>query len=86
MKEFTELQGIIGGLYVRAQGLGERVALAIYEQYTPASTEDDIPVFGGRAVAGLADRIQTIVAMFGMGCSRRDRRIRLRCAVRRTRL
>ena len=39
VKEFTELQGVIGGLYARAQGLGERVALAIYEQYTPASTE-----------------------------------------------
>jgi glycyl-tRNA synthetase beta chain len=67
VKEFTELQGIIGGLYARAQGLGERVALAIYEQYTPASVEDEIPVSAEGQLLGLADRIQTIVAMFGIG-------------------
>jgi len=67
VKEFTELQGIIGGLYARAQGLGERVGLAIYEQYTPASTEDDIPVSVEGQLLGLADRIQTIAAMFGIG-------------------
>jgi glycyl-tRNA synthetase beta chain len=67
VKEFTELQGIIGGLYARAQGLGERVALAIYEQYTPASTEDDIPLSVEGQLLGLADRIQTITAMFGIG-------------------
>ena len=67
VKEFTELQGIIGGLYARAQGLGERVALAIYEQYTPASMEDEIPVSVEGQLLGLADRIQTITAMFGIG-------------------
>ena len=67
VKEFTELQGIIGGLYARAQGLGERVALAIYEQYTPASTEDNIPVSIEGQLLGLADRIQTIASMFGIG-------------------
>ena len=67
VKEFTELQGVIGGLYARAQGLGERVALAIYEQYTPASTEGAIPVSVEGQLLGLADRMQTIVAMFGIG-------------------
>jgi len=67
VKEFTELQGIIGGLYARAQGLGERVALAIYEQYTPASSEDNIPVSVEGQLLGLTDRIQTIAAMFGIG-------------------
>jgi glycyl-tRNA synthetase beta chain len=67
VKEFTELQGVIGGLYARAQGLGERVGLAIYEQYTPASTEDEIPVSVEGQLLGLADRIQTITAMFGIG-------------------
>ncbi len=67
VKEFTELQGVIGGLYARAQGLGERVALAIYEQYTPASTEDEIPPSIEGQLLGLADRIQTITAMFGIG-------------------
>jgi glycyl-tRNA synthetase beta chain len=67
VKEFTELQGVVGGLYARSQGLGERVALAIYEQYTPASTEDDIPVSVEGQLLGLADRIQTIASMFGIG-------------------
>jgi glycyl-tRNA synthetase beta chain len=67
VKEFTELQGIIGGLYARAQHLGERVALAIYEQYTPAGIEDPIPVSVEGQLLGIADRIQTITAMFGIG-------------------
>ncbi len=67
VKEFTELQGMIGGLYARAQGLGETVAKAIYDQYTPASIEDAIPQKVEGQLLGLADRIQTIVAMFGIG-------------------
>jgi glycyl-tRNA synthetase beta chain len=67
VKEFTELQGVIGGLYARAQGQGETVAQAIYDQYTPASTEDAIPKTVEGRVLGLADRIQTITAMFGIG-------------------
>jgi glycyl-tRNA synthetase beta chain len=67
VKEFTELQGIIGGLYARAQGLGEVVAQAIYDQYKPASTDDAIPSTIEGRVLGLADRIQTITAMFGIG-------------------
>lgn len=67
VKEFTELQGVIGGLYARTQKLGERVALAIYQQYEPASTEDEIPLSAEGQLLGLADRIQTITAMFGIG-------------------
>ncbi len=67
VKEFTELQGVIGGLYARAQGLDEAVAKAIYDQYTPASMEDTIPSTVEGQLLGLADRIQTIVAMFGIG-------------------
>ena len=69
VKEFTELQGIIGGLYARAQGLGETVAEAIYAQYTPAGTDDGIPGTIEGQLLGLADRIQTIVAMFGIGAA-----------------
>jgi glycyl-tRNA synthetase beta chain len=67
VKEFTELQGVIGGLYARAQGLGERVALAIYQQYHPAFTEDEIPLSIEGQLLGIADRIQTIASMFGIG-------------------
>ncbi|MGA2536057.1 MAG: glycine--tRNA ligase subunit beta [Terracidiphilus sp.] len=67
VKEFTELQGIIGGLYARTQGLGETVSQAIYDQYKPASTDDDIPETVEGQLLGLSDRIQTIVAMFSIG-------------------
>lgn len=68
VKEFTELQGIIGGLYVRAQWKdAEDIAAAIYSQYIPASIEDSIPATIEGQLLGLADRIQTIVAMFGIG-------------------
>jgi glycyl-tRNA synthetase beta chain len=69
VKEFTELQGVIGGLYAEAQGLGKTVAQAIYAQYTPASTEDAIPDTVEGQLLGLADRIQTITAMFGIGAA-----------------
>lgn len=69
VKEFTELQGIIGGLYAKAQGLGDTVANAIYSQYTPASIEDAIPETIEGQLLGIADRIQTIVAMFGIGAA-----------------
>jgi glycyl-tRNA synthetase beta chain len=67
VKEFTELQGQVGGLYACSQGLGTTVSKAIYDQYTPASTEDDIPRTIEGQLLGLADRIQTITAMFGIG-------------------
>ncbi|MGB8261649.1 MAG: glycine--tRNA ligase subunit beta [Terracidiphilus sp.] len=67
VKEFTELQGIIGGVYARVQGLGEKVAQAIYDQYKPASIEDAIPSTAEGQLLGIADRIQTTVAMFCLG-------------------
>jgi glycyl-tRNA synthetase beta chain len=67
VKEFTELQGQVGGLYARTQGLGETIARAIYDQYTPASTEDAIPKTVEGQLLGIGDRIQTITAMFGIG-------------------
>jgi len=67
VKEFTELQGVVGGLYAMAQGLGEAVASAIYSQYMPASIEDAIPSTVEGQVLGLADRLHTIVAMFRIG-------------------
>ena len=67
VKEFTELQGIVGGLYARAQRLSEKVAQAIYWQYSPAAVEDPIPPTVEGQVLGIADRVQTIVAMFTIG-------------------
>jgi glycyl-tRNA synthetase beta chain len=67
VKEFTELQGIIGGLYARSQGIGVKAAEAIYDQYLPASAKDAIPRSAEGAILGLADRIDTIAGMFGLG-------------------
>jgi glycyl-tRNA synthetase beta chain len=61
------LQGIVGGLYARSQGLGENVSCAIYDQYTPASADDEIPESIEGQLLGLTDRIQSINAMFGIG-------------------
>jgi glycyl-tRNA synthetase beta chain len=67
VKEFTELQGIIGGLYARHEGLSPTVADAIYDQYLPASAKDAIPRSPEGAILGLADRIDTIAGMFALG-------------------
>jgi glycyl-tRNA synthetase beta chain len=67
VKEFTELQGIVGGLYARAQGLGEAVAQAICSQYLPAGVEDPIPATVEGQILGLADRTATIAEMFAIG-------------------
>jgi glycyl-tRNA synthetase beta chain len=67
VKEFTELQGVVGGLYARAQGLGDAVAQAIYWQYSPAGMDDPIPPTVEGQILGIADRFQTISAMFGIG-------------------
>ena len=67
VKEFTELQGQVGGLYTRAQGYTAAVADAIYDQYLPKSMEDHVPRTVEGAVLALADKVDTIVGMFGLG-------------------
>jgi len=67
VKEFTELQGIVGGLYAKAQGLPETVAAAIYDQYKPESTEDSAPRTLEGAVLSIADKADSIAGMFALG-------------------
>ena len=75
MKEFTELQGIVGGLYARVQQLdpslpeATRLAIAdaIYDHYKPESTEDEVPRSMEGAVLSLADKADTIAGMFALG-------------------
>ncbi len=67
VKEFTELQGVIGGLYAASQGVSKTAADAIYDQYLPASAKDAIPRGVEGAILGLADRVDTITGMFGLG-------------------
>jgi glycyl-tRNA synthetase beta chain len=75
VKEFTELQGIIGGLYARAQQLDPSlpeatrfaIADAIYDQYKPESTDDDIPRSLEGAILSIGDKADTIAGMFALG-------------------
>jgi len=67
VREFTELQGIVGGLYARAQGEPEVVADAVYDHYRPVGLDDPIPRnLIGCAVA-LADKVDSIVGCFSVG-------------------
>jgi glycyl-tRNA synthetase beta chain len=67
VKEFTELQGMVGGLYARAQGATQLVSEAIYDQYVPAGMDDGVPRSIEGALLGVADRADTIAGMFGLG-------------------
>ena len=67
VKEFPELEGIVGGLYARADRSPESVARAIYEHYLPRSLEDPIPGTGEGALLSLADRIDTQCGIFLLG-------------------
>ena len=75
VREFTELQGTMGGVYARAEGLPEEVWKAIYFQYLPVGVEADAPPtrtqLGKSAVTwaavSLADKLDTIVGLFAAG-------------------
>jgi glycyl-tRNA synthetase beta chain len=67
VREFTELQGVVGGLYAKAQGESEEVAEAVYDHYRPVGLDDPIPRnLTGCAVA-LADKMDSIVGCFSVG-------------------
>ena len=67
VKEFTELQGVVGGLYARAQGQAHGVADAIYDHYRPQSTDDEVPRSIEGALVSIADKSDSIVGMFALG-------------------
>ncbi len=67
VKEFTELQGVVGGLYARAQGLDAAIADAIYDQYKPESMDDAVPQSIAGAVLSLVDKADSIAGMFALG-------------------
>ncbi|MGC8745510.1 MAG: glycine--tRNA ligase subunit beta, partial [Candidatus Saccharicenans sp.] len=67
VREFPELQGIMGGLYSQKQGLPKTVAQAIYEHYLPISLEDQVPNSTTGAILSLADKLDTLVGVFGVG-------------------
>jgi glycyl-tRNA synthetase beta chain len=65
--EFPELQGIMGGYYARHDGLGEDIALAIEDHYKPRFAGDELPRNATGTVVALADKLETLVGMFGIG-------------------
>lgn len=65
--EFPELQGIMGGYYARHDGLGEDIAQAIEDHYKPRFAGDDLPRSLMGVVVALADKLETLVGMFGIG-------------------
>ena len=67
VKEFTELQGVVGGLYARAQGEPEPVWQAIYDHYKPESMEDSIPRNRTGQIVSLADKLDTLRGCFRVG-------------------
>ncbi len=65
--EFPELQGIMGGYYARHDGLGDAVAHAIEDHYKPRFAGDTLPRNEVGLVVALADKLETLVGMFGIG-------------------
>jgi glycyl-tRNA synthetase beta chain len=65
--EFPELQGIMGGYYARHDGLGEDIAQAIEDHYKPRFAGDELPRNLVGTVLALADKLETLAGMFGIG-------------------
>jgi glycyl-tRNA synthetase beta chain len=67
VKEFTELQGVVGGLYARVQGESDVVWQAVYDHYKPESMEDSIPRNRTAQLVALADKLDTLRGCFAVG-------------------
>ena len=65
--EFPELQGIMGGYYARHDGLSSDVAEAVEDHYKPRFAGDELPRNNVGLVVALADKLETLVGMFGIG-------------------
>ena len=65
--EFPELQGIMGGYYARFEGLRDGVAIAIEDHYKPRFAGDTLPRNHTGTVLALADKLETLVGLFGIG-------------------
>jgi glycyl-tRNA synthetase beta chain len=67
VKEFTDLQGKVGGIYAREEGLPDGVWQAIYDHYLPVNIDDELPRTIGGAIVSLADKMDTLVGFFSVG-------------------
>jgi len=64
--EFPELQGVMGGYYARAEGLGDVVADAIRDHYRPQGPNDATPIAPVSITVALADKLDTLVGFFAI--------------------
>lgn len=67
VREFPELQGVVGGLYARAQGEAESIAWAVYDHYKPLGLDEPLPRNLIGCTVALADKLDSLVACFGVG-------------------
>lgn len=67
VQEFDKMQGLAGGYYARNDGEPEEVATAIQEQYLPKFSGDQLPGSLTACALALADRLDTLVGIFGIG-------------------
>jgi glycyl-tRNA synthetase beta chain len=67
VREFPELQGIVGGLYARAQGEPGDIAWAIYDHYKPLGLDEPLPRNLIGCAVSLADKLDSVVACFAVG-------------------
>jgi glycyl-tRNA synthetase beta chain len=65
--EFPELQGVVGGLYARAQGEPDSIAWGVYDHYKPLGLDDPLPRNLIGCTVSLADKLDSLVACFGVG-------------------
>ncbi|PQJ83193.1 glycine--tRNA ligase subunit beta [Aliivibrio sifiae] len=65
--EFTDTQGVMGMHYATHDGEDSQVALALYEQYMPRFAGDDLPSTDVSASVAMADKLDTLVGIFGIG-------------------
>lgn len=67
VKEFTDLQGQIGGIYAREEGLPEDVWSAVYDHYKPSSVDGDVPRNESGAIVSMSDKLDTLCGFFAIG-------------------
>jgi len=67
VKEFTELQGVMGGIFLEREGFPQSVCLAVGEHYLPQALTDGVPQSRLGALLSIIDKLDTLVGCFGVG-------------------
>ncbi len=67
VKEFPELQGVMGGKYLRGEGFSRNISLAVSEHYLPRFYKDNLPSTKSGSILAISDKLETIISIFVMG-------------------